>query len=195
MRIDGASEHGQIGEMGIREGRALVTSNAQTEEHFVSSSEGLAFYANTADTANTLTTTATGGPVLFLKNDHTTKQIAIQKILSSTDTAGTVLTITRNPTLGTIGNNNVHTPPNMNFGKNLTTANIGTFYNWDEVGDGMTGLSGGTILNTFVMSVGINFHPFDGSILLEQGNILMFSAIGAGEFALGVRFYYMDAET
>ena len=109
-------------------GRLHVDSAASSQEHEISHEDGRAYYANTADTANTLTITATGGPVLYIKNTDSTRELIIQKILASTDTAGTVMVLTKNPTLGTIGNANVHTPVNLNFASGNSA--VGTFYNW-----------------------------------------------------------------
>jgi len=172
--------------------RLVTSSNSQTEEHFISSSEGLSFFANTTDTADTLTTTATGGAMLFLKNDHPSKQLIIARVIASTDTAGGVMTWIRNPTLGTIGNNNIHTPPNLNFGTSVTP--IGTFYSWNEVGDGMTGLSGGTKVKSFILSAGSTFFPIESAMVLEKADSLQLNFAGASEFECGVRMFYMDKE-
>jgi hypothetical protein len=177
----------------VDEGNKLVVSaTSQTEEHEISSAEGLAFFAHISDTARTLTTTATGGPVLYLKNTHATKQLVIAKFLVSTDTAGVQLHVKTNMTLGTIGNENTHAPTTSNVGSSLSAT--GTFYNWDEVGDGMTGLSNGDTLATYILGAGFNAMPIDGAVILENGDSITFMLHGAGECALNVRFFYMNVE-
>jgi len=172
--------------------RLSAQANIQTEEHFISSRDANTFFANTADTANTLTTTATGGPILYIKNGNPDKQMIVAKVLASTDIDGGVMRFIRNPTLGTIGNNNTHTPQNLNFNSNKSAQ--GTFYNWNENGDGMTGLSGGTVLKTFIISKGFNVFPLDAALVLENDDSFAIEFIGAGEFECGVRFFYMVAE-
>lgn len=172
--------------------RAVVSSNAQTEEHFISSAEGLSFFANTTDTDDTLTTTVTGGPMMYIKNDHSSKQLIISKILASSDTANGVITFTKNPTLTSIGNNNTHTPVNINFGANLNA--LTTIYTWNEAGDGMTGLSGGTKIKTFIMPNTIVPFPIESAFVLEKDSSFMISYKGVAEFEVGVRFFFMNKE-
>jgi hypothetical protein len=172
--------------------RMLVSANSQSEEHFISSGEGLAYFANSADTADTLTTTATGGPILYVRNTHAEKQLVVEKILASTDTAGGVFKWIINPILGTIGNNNVHAPVSLNAGKSITPATVA--YNWDEVGDGMTGLTGGTTLKTTIIGAGFTAFPIDSSLILEGGDSIQMNYTGAGEFECSIRFFLMDAE-
>ena len=66
-----------------------TVSVVSTEEHAISSGSGLAYFATTATTAKpTLTGTGSGGVVLYIQNDHTSKQLAVAKIFLSSDTAG-----------------------------------------------------------------------------------------------------------
>ena len=191
-RIQDGSGNNRYARVNINK-RLETSATTQSEEHAISSAEGLAFFANTANTANFLTVTATGGDLLYLRNDHATKQLVIEKVLVSSDTAGIYVIWKRNPTLGTIGNNNVHAPTILNFGTTVDAQ--GTFYNWDEVGDGMTGITGGTIVNTFIVNTGFTAFPIDAAMILEPGNSLVISTIGAAELSCGVRMFYMDKES
>lgn len=157
--------------------------------------EGDAYFATTQDTAETLTVTTTGGPILYLKNTSTTQNMILSKVLPSTDQAATTLKIVRDPTLGSIGNNNTHTPVNANAGSSKT-ASV-TAYNWNEVGDGMTGLSAGSALALYILGVGISPLPIDDAIVVPPGTSMSFEmqAVGStSECALNVRFYYEDVE-
>lgn len=166
----------------------LVRAITQTEEHFTSAKTEESYFANTTNAANTLTTTATGGGVLFLRNNSSTKLMVIEKVLSSADTAGGVVVWKKNVTVGTIGNNNVHIPVNLNFGS--TKEADALCYNWDEVGDGMTGITNGEVVKTFITGVGFTIHPIDGTIIMEKNSNILIEYIGAGEFECGIRFYY-----
>jgi len=175
------------------ENAMIIRGTTQTEEHYICSFSGDSYFLNTATTANTLTGTATGGPLLYVKNEHPTKQLVIAKLDFGSDTAGILFWLTGQPTLGTIGNNNIVIPPTMLIG--ATNTPQGIFYSWNEVGDGMTGLSGGSKMNVFVAAVGQTDIPVDGSIILESGAALTFNYAGAGEISAGIRFFYMDPET
>ena len=172
---------------------AKVTSNNEisarstisTKEHFEAES-GNSYVMNTADTANTLTVTATGGPILFIQNCED-NDIIIQELTISSNTAGIVARIVRNPILGTIGNNNVHTPVNSNFASSKT-ATV-TAHNWDEVGDGLTGLTGGTVLATVILAVGSNRFGTAGSLIIPKGQRFSVEIIGASEITIDVRFF------
>jgi len=175
--------------------RLKTKAKTNTEEHVVSLEIGNAYFASTVDTANTLTL-ATGNTyrMLYLKNDSS-DTIVVEKVLSSSDTAGLVLFWTRNPTLGSVGANNVHVPANLNFSSNKTA--VGTFHSWDETGtEGISGLSGGTVIQSFITDVGFTVHPIDGAIVIPQGSSMLLSMTnGTGgnvEAEVGVRFFYED---
>ena len=67
-----------------------VSAVVSTDEHN-HSHQGEAFYMNSADTANTLTATATGGLIMYLKNDDPNRLITIEDIQISADTTAGVM--------------------------------------------------------------------------------------------------------
>ena len=69
-----------------------VAAIIATDEH-AHSHLGDAFYMNSADTANALTATATGGLIMYLKNDDSTKILTIEDIQISADTAAGIMVI------------------------------------------------------------------------------------------------------
>ena len=170
--------------------RLSVASISDSSEHRVSSEDGLSFFANSADTANTLTITATGGPILYLRNDSATRIIVISKILSSAAAAGGVMVWKKNVTLGSIGNNNVHVPVNLNFSSGAVADAL--CHTWDQVGDGMTGLTSGTIIKTFITGAGFTVHPIDDAVVLGNGDSITveYSHASGTEFECGIRFFY-----
>lgn len=164
-----------------------------SEEARISQLDGQSFFLPITDTADTLTL-ATGNTynILYLKNTSS-RNIIVEKVLSSSDTAGCVMTWVKNPTLGTVGANNTATPQNLNFGSNNEA--VGTFHVWDETGtSGITGLSGGTKIKTFITGVGFTIHPIDGAIIIPNGNSMLIqctnSTGGNVEWECGVRMYY-----
>lgn len=170
-----------------------IEGHVSTEEHKVSSNDKLAFFATTATVAKPfLTTTATGGHILYVENGHTTKQLVIEKILLSTDVDDIQMVWYRNPTVASIANNTTVVPANLNFSSSL--AAIGTFYGWDEVGDGMTTFTDGTIVNAFMKAQGFTPFPIDGAIILERGNGLSVWVKGAAEVCVGIRMFYRNKE-
>lgn len=168
--------------------RIEVQATTHSEEHEVSTKNGESFFINTADTANMLTSTATGGEMLFIKNTSSTKKLVIEKVFLNSDTAGQIFIFMKNGVVGTIGNNNIHAPVNLNFGSN--NAAMATAYNWNEVGDGMTGITGGTIINVYSIGANVQVMPLDGAIILDLNNSFSVQSIGDAEIALGMRFYF-----
>lgn len=165
-----------------------VESTVHAKSHIVAMMDEQAYIANTADTAKTLTTTITGGPILYMKSDNSDKQLILEHLRFTTNTAGGILTILRNVTLGTIGNNNIHTPVNLNFGSEKTVTV--TAYNWNEVGNGMTGITGGTIIETFVLPVGLFSINFGGTFILKRTNSIVINFEGViAEITASLHFY------
>ena len=148
------------------------------------------YSANTTNTADTLTATTTGGAILYLRNDSDTYELTISKLMFSAGIAGLVAKVIKNPTLGTIGKQNTHTPVNLNFNSN-NPANV-TCYNWDETGDGMTGLTVGTTMATFILPASPLIIPVDGAILLKRNDSIQINCKGAGEFTAFIRFFMRE---
>lgn len=176
--------------------RLKVLATTQTEEHSASLEDELAFFLNITATADTLTT-ATGNTynVLFLQNDSPTGNVVIEKVLASADASGGVMGWIRNPDVGTVGANNDATPVNLNFssGKDADA----TCYVWDESGTtGITGITDGTKVKTFIIGAGFTAFPIDGALILGQGDkfLIYFTNTtgGAVEFECGIRFYVDD---
>ena len=171
------------------EARALVLATTITEEHHVSDSVGQAYMMNSADTDNALTLTTTEGPLMFLRNNSSTKKLIIQKIFVSAVAAGVIVILRKNMTLGTIGNENTHAPINLNFESGKAADALA--YNWDEVGDGMTGLTAGTIISSDYIVAGLTALPFDGvMILAKDDNIVLSTELTTTEFTARFRFYF-----
>lgn len=176
----------------------LVKAIVVSAEAIVASRDGQAYFANTTDTADTLTL-ATGNTynLLYLSNKSATKELVIQRLIVSSDTAGVVLTYIRNPVLGTVSANNIHEPVNNNFSSG-NKANA-LCHNWDETGTvGIGGLTGGTIIEATILPVGATEIRIDGSLVLEQGNSILIhidnNTGGDAEVECGIRFYFDNPE-
>ncbi len=168
-----------------------VSAVVSTDEHNHSHA-GEAFYMNSADTADTLTATATGGYIMYLKNDDPSRLITIEDIQISASAAAGVVRIMRNPTLGSIADNNATVPVNENFGS-AATATV-TAHNWDEVNDGLGGITAGTVVETLIAPVGISVIRVQGRYILNQGDAIGVQYLAkAGEITMGIRFFMDDA--
>jgi len=111
------------------ENRAVVKVDENQSILNYESSDGQAYEINTSTTANTLTNTATGGGKVYIENDDADKKLFIDSVVISSDTAGLVAFLTKNPTLASVANNNAFTPVNVNF--TLGRPASGTFHTWD----------------------------------------------------------------
>lgn len=165
----------------------------QSEEHYTTAVKGQGYFANTADTADLLTlVTANTYNMLFLRNLSATLLLIIEKIFISVDTALLTAVLQKNMEKGSITNADTHIPPNMNFSSGKVADVL--CHTWDEVGTaGITGLSSGTRINTYIPIIGITKLPIAGSMILGQNDsitIILSNATGGPiEASVGVRFY------
>lgn len=178
------------------ENRLNVHADINTEEHNISHQFGRAYGMHTHSTADTLTL-ATGNSynLMYLENGSGEFIVNIFDIRASFDTAGCVLRMHKNMTLGTATNSNVVVPTNMNFLSGNTAS--GVFHDWNEVGTtGIGGLTGGTKMETFIEGIGSTVHVFDGAIVLGNTNNLVLSVTnGTGgnvECTINCRFFYEE---
>lgn len=194
MKIESGTGNGEYAKVG--DGFRLFTRSHTLSVEGAASRNGDAYFANSTDTANTLTT-ATGNTynILYLKNTSSTKNMIIEKVLSSADTEAGVVVWKKNMTLGSVSAENTHTPVNLNYSSGKS-AEV-TAYNWDETGTtGIGGLSGGTTIKSFITGVGFTVHPIDGAMVLANGDSITIQYVnGTGgniEFECGIRFYFED---
>jgi len=178
------------------ENRLLVHADQNSEEHNISHAFARAYIANTADTAPTLTV-SNGETInlLYAENSDPDRIINVHDMRVTTDTAGIVVQIIRNPVLGTVGANNAHTPQNLNFQSEQAAS--GVFHNWDESGTaGITGITGGTVLESHNLRGSNTVFLYESAVLLFQGNSVVMRVInntgGDVEVAATFRFYYED---
>lgn len=141
---------------------------------------------------SSLTVTTTGGVIMFLQNSSD-KDILLSNIIGTTDGALKVSLI-KNLVMGTIGNYNSVDPININFGSSQTADCIS--YGWDEVGDGITGLSNGTTFAaiTYGSAGGITI-PLTHSVVLTKGTNIGLSVQGIGatrEVEFWITFVFAD---
>jgi hypothetical protein len=149
----------------VIEKRLRTLADSRTREH-ARSLEGESYFLSTAQGVganNTLTTTVTGGAMLVVQNDSPIN-MTLERFLVGTDTAGTVLRFVRNYDISTLAATDVATPVNLNTGTNKA-ASV-TALVWDETGDGITGLTGGSVWNTFILGVGTTALPPNGGFIV-----------------------------
>ncbi len=148
------------------ENRARTLTDTRTEEHHIAETDQAVFFLHTGDTADTLTVTATGGTIIFVQNDSSTKRLVISEIIIGSDVAGTVIRMVKNYTVGSIADNNVLTPFNSFLGA-ADTADL-TAHSWDEVNNGVGGLTLGTLIAVGLTSAGGNEPELRQAIVLDR---------------------------
>jgi hypothetical protein len=171
----------------------MTKSISEGYEAHQSHENGKSFHVETGvSVPQTLTSTATGGYHLYLRNDSTSEYLLIERLLCSTNTAGTVVAVIKNPTLGTISNHNTTTPANLNFSSgNVAQA---TCYTWNETGNGLGGITSGTTVATRGLAVGSSVFNLEGTYVLSTNNSIGIIVTGAAETTVGLRFFYVNKE-
>lgn len=135
----------------------------------------------------TLTVTATGGYMIYLKNTSTDYDAVIARVTISTS-ALMLVTIIKNPTIGVLGNETAIIPVNKNF-KSGKVADV-DMYGWDEAGDQITGITGGDCAGTYQVN-GFERLLFDESLCLGLNDIIAVKAKNTGELAIAIHGYYI----
>ena len=167
----------------------LTTKTISSTYHqFVSCKHEEAYMASLGTEAKpTLTITGTGGYMMYLKNTSTLYD-AIMARVSITTSALMEVTIMKNPTIGSLGNEAAIVPINKNF-KSGKVADVDV-YGWDEVGDGITGITEGECAGTYQIN-GFERVLFDESICLGLNDIIAVKLKNAGEATVVLHGYYL----
>ena len=175
------------------DGHLITEAIAESAEH-QAALDGEAYIVNCTITDDTLTTTATGGFMLYLRNLRSDKYLEVTKIEASAAVAGGVLVAVVDPVEGTLAANAVTTPVSLNR-ERVVSADVECNC-WDESGHGMTGLTGGTILKTTILAVGKSSVDLDGSVMLGLNDSIVVSFSGAaGEFECSIRYHFRRKTT
>jgi hypothetical protein len=165
-----------------------VRSIGTTYHQFVSCVHEQAYMASLGTEAKpTLTVTGTGGYMMYLKNTSTDYDAIIARITIATS-ALALITLMKNPTIGSLGNETATTPVNKNF-KSGKVADVDV-YTWDEVGDGITGITSGDCVGTYQVN-GFERLLFDESMCLGLNDIIAIKAKNAVELAIVMHGYYI----
>ena len=159
-----------------------------TYHQFVSCNDEQAYMASLGTEAlPTLTVTATGGYMMYLKNTSTEYDAIMARLTISTSASMTI-TIIKNPTIGALGNETAIVPVNKNFASGkLASVDV---YGWDEVGDQITGITGGDCAGTYQVN-GLERILFDESLCLGLNDVIAIKAKIAGELAIVMHGYYI----
>jgi hypothetical protein len=159
-----------------------------TYHQFVSCKHEQAYMVSLGTEAKpTMTITGTGGYMMYLKNTSTSYDAIIARITISSS-ALALITLMKNPTIGSLGNETATVPVNKNF-KSGKVADVDV-YTWDEVGDGITGITGGDCAGTYQVN-GFERLLFDESICLGLNDIIAIKAKNAVELAIVMHGYYI----
>jgi len=170
-----------------QETRAITS----TYHQFVSCEHAQAYMASLGTEAlPTLTVTAAGGYMMYLKNTSTNYCAIIARLTISTSALMEIV-VMKKPDIGALGNETAITPINKNF-KSGKVAAVDV-YGWDEVGDGITGIGAvvaGDCAGTYQIN-GLERILFDESLCLGLNDVIAIKAKNAGELAIVMHGYYI----
>lgn len=187
MMIDDGTGDGYRAEVNSLN-QIAVRAVGSTYHQFVSCKHEQAYMASLGTEAlPTLTVTAAGGYMMYLKNTST-DYVAIIARLSVSTSALMEIVVIKNPTIGVLGNNTAITPINKNFASGKV-ADV-EVYGWDEAADGITGITAGTCAGTYQVN-GLERVVFDESLCLGINDIIAIKAKNAGEIAIVMHGYYV----
>lgn len=135
----------------------------------------------------TVTVTATGGYMMYVKNTSTDYPAVMGRISVATS-ASMEIVVVKNPIIGALVNEVEITAVNKNFasGKAMDIE----AYGWDEVGDQITGITAGDVLATYLVN-GFERVMLDEAVILGVNNVIAVKAKGVGELALNAHGYYL----
>ena len=143
------------------------------------------------------------GPVLWIKNNGTSYDWYVQKLIfgwngGSTNFNRTILSFIKYQTSEPTGDNTSITAAIENISKSGTTEAVTNpdflGHKWDGTGTGMTGSSGGYLQIPNRIAQGNNSIPIDGEIILGPGDSMEFQVTPeeTGEFHVSVVFYEIE---
>lgn len=166
---------------GVSDDNLLETLSASYSLiHYAAHHSKRAFFTYLTDN-NYLTLTTTGGYVFVISN---TGQIDIN-LSRAVFTVGSAALIwmQRSMVIGTLGNYAAAPYANVNLGSsNVPDAGI---YAWDGVGDGITGLSGGSkMAPMFIPAGGVVDLNLNDSIIIPPGGVFCVGGKGVGGTAI-----------
>jgi len=157
----------------------------------IKSLSGDCYVTSTVDTADTLTVNSTGGDMIYISNSSSTKSIVIDKVTVTTDNVKCIYKSIINRVVGTVADYSGGDPVNLNTGSNKRPS--ATVYVWDEVNNGIGGMTGGTAVTVETLTTGTHVLDDDDTIVLgPQGSFtvsLKNLSTGSMECAVTVRFY------
>lgn len=163
----------------------------------VSQSDGLFFmiFSSQATGIDSHTITATGGYLMLIRNVHPTMNMVVVDDVRQTTANNMFMEVVIDVTVGTLGNSEELEPVNVNVGSTNLAATYMEVHVWDEVGDGMTGITGGQgfgPVRQFADQTWV--YPVKGAGIVPPGKNIGYIAKGAGEFTLGLTVYMIDPE-
>lgn len=159
---------------------------------FVSHVYGTLFVARTSQVSglDSHTITATGGYLLLLENIHPNLNLVAETLIVAATASDMFLEAVLDVNVGTLGNETEIQPPNLNVGSSNLVSTYARTYVWDEVGDGITGITGGSELGAERLYPNAPAQiPLQSAAILPPGKAVAWKAKGAGELTLMVSFY------
>lgn len=161
----------------------------------ISQVKGTVFMARTSQVLDSHTITATGGHLIAMTNIHPSLVLVLVGIVGRPTANDMFVEAVLDVTVGTVGNATEIFPVNLNVGSPNISSAFMQVYVWDEVGDGMTGITGGQALGpTRLFQNQPYVAAINSAAVLPPGKAVSFMAKGAGEFSVEAIVYMVEPD-
>ena len=163
MQINDGTGRGFVAE--VTSSSRLATEAVSLRKAAQASRAGNAYVISTA---GTVAPNATGGVMIFLKNDSQTESILIDEVMIGCDNTKLVIKEYLGMAVGTLADKTDTKAESLKSGgshNNLVTACY-----WDGSNNGIGGLSDGTVVGAMTVSTGTVVLAKGGDLVLEPGS-------------------------
>lgn len=159
---------------------------------YTSQVDGTLFMVSSGFVQDYHTITATGGFFGVIRNVHPSLNWVSTTITYYPNASNMFASLYLDVTIGTLANATEITPINMNVGSPNLPASYVRAWVWDEVGDGITGITGGQKAGVTRLYGGPQTINLQSALVIPPGRALALNVKGAGQFSSSL-FGYMFA--
>jgi len=167
MQINDGTGRGYVAE--VTSDNRLAVESSGLSEAASAARKGACYVSTTGVTSETLTVNATGGPMLFIKNDSTTESIVIDRVTISSDNVKLFYKEQLGLTVGTVAQANAGTAiSTQTSSSKVAPVSISA---WDgSSGNAISGLSAGSDITIAYLTTGVTELSHDGSTVVSPGS-------------------------
>jgi len=154
---------------------------------------GATYRVTTLDDPGEITVPSTSGYMLYIKNTGSTSDLKVQRICVSANNAAVITRLHLDLSTGTLANTVDNQVFSMRSGFGGTPTSI-TASVWNgSTSGGITGLSGGTIMDCWAYGAGTWHTDYDDRLILPSGANLAISAYdGAGSYKVQISVEFVE---